>query len=33
LCLSQANPWISSFLLFFFLQWFEVRGSCSLCWY
>ena len=32
-CLSQARTCISSVLVFFYVQWFQVRGDCLFCWY
>ena len=35
LCLSQTKTWISNVTLSwsFYVQWFDVRGDCSFCWY
>ena len=38
LCLSHIGTWIyishmSYVMVFFYVQWFEVRGDCSFCWY
>jgi hypothetical protein len=32
-CLSQARTCISSVMVFFYVQWFQVRGDCLFCWY